>query len=183
MRWTPAGPRRAVAAAAAAVLAVAGVACTPTFDWRTVRPEGTAIESLWPCRPAAERRAVRLAGADRPMALHACAAGGVRFALAVVAAGDPAQVAEVAAELRRATASNLGTTAVPVARPWAVRGATANAASGRVTLVGRAADGRPLVAELGLFVTGTTVLQAVAVGDTLPPDVVDTFVASFAVAP
>jgi uncharacterized membrane protein (DUF441 family) len=47
---------------------------------------------------------------------------------------------------------------------------------------GRSADGKPLAAELGVFVTGTTVLQPIVVGETVAPDVADTFLASFAVA-
>ena len=186
--------RATVAAALVALTAFGTVACSPTFDWRTVRPEGTAVESLWPCRPAVERRNVPLAGAERPMALHACATGGVRFALAVVSVDDAAQVEGVARALRRATVVNLAAagpapsdatsaSAPPVARPWSVRGSTPNAASDRVDVRGRGADGRPIAAELGTFVNGTTVLQAIAVGETVPPDVAETFLAAFAVAP
>lgn len=172
-----------VASAALAALATLGTACTPTFDWRTVRPEGTALESLWPCRPSVERRSVRLGGGERPMALHACGAGGVRFALAVVDAGDPAAVAAVARDLRGSMAANLGAAGEPAVRAASVRGATPNALAGRSTLGGRAGPGGAArAAELVLFVTGTTVLQAVAVGETVPPDVAETFLASFAVA-
>ena len=152
------------------------------------------MESLWPCRPAVERRTVRLAGGERTMALHACSTGNVRFALAVVQVGDPAQVSAVATELWQSLASNLGAAATapdasPSAAPsaraataWTVPGATPNPAAGRFVLRGRSADGRPLAAELGLFVIGTTVLQPIAVGETVAPDVAETFLASFAVA-
>lgn len=116
------------------------------------------------------------------MALHACATGGVRFALAVVPVDDAARVTDVAAELRRSMLANLGAGEAAAPRPWPVRGATPNAAAGRTTLAGRAATGTPIAAELGLFVNGTTVLQAIAVGESVPPDVADTFLASFAVA-
>ena len=116
------------------------------------------------------------------MALHACATGGVRFALAVVPVDDAARVTDVAVELRRSMVTNLGAGEAAAARPWSVRGATPNGAAGRTSLVGRGAARTPVAAELGLFVNGTTVLQAMVVGETVPPDVADTFLASFAVA-
>ncbi len=54
-------------------------ACSPTLDWREVRPEGSAAELTFPCKPEQARRP---ASAEEPaMGLAACRAGGMSFSL------------------------------------------------------------------------------------------------------
>ena len=54
-------------AAAALVAAIVAVACSPTFDWREARPDGSGVALMFPCRPVDGRAKDpdrRHAGAD-----------------------------------------------------------------------------------------------------------------------
>ena len=52
--------RSAIVLSLAAVLS----ACTPTYNWREVRPEGSGVVLMMPCKPDSHARRVRLAGGD-----------------------------------------------------------------------------------------------------------------------
>ena len=75
-----------------ACAAVLLVACSPTLDWREVQPEGAGAQLMFPCKPSTNVRTLQLAGARIPMALHACSAGQMTFALAVADVIDAARV-------------------------------------------------------------------------------------------
>ncbi|MET0348199.1 MAG: hypothetical protein ABW067_00305, partial [Rhizobacter sp.] len=87
-----------------AVLALAG--CSPTYDWRELRPDGLGVVTMFPCKPTREARSVALAGAPATMTLLACAAGGATFGLAVIDVPDPGRRAAVRDALRDAVAAN-----------------------------------------------------------------------------
>jgi len=98
------GVRGAAAALAAALVAVA---CSPTFDWREARPEGSGVALMFPCRPVMEERSSRIGAAATPIQLHSCAAGGAVFALAAIDAASPAGVTPMLDAFRVQTATNL----------------------------------------------------------------------------
>lgn len=89
-------PCRSLLPAVAAML----VACAPALDWRDVRPEGSGVLLLFPCKPDSQVRTLSLAGAPVRLALHACSTGGSTWALAVADVGDPARVGSALTELR-----------------------------------------------------------------------------------
>jgi len=149
-------------AAAALVAAIAVIACSPTFDWRDVRPEGSDTALLFPCRPAKEERTTRIGAAPVPMQLHSCSAGGAVFALAAIDASDPAAVTPTLDALRVQTAANLGGTATAQAA-FAPPGATPNPRSERMAIVGTRGDGRRVVAQAAFFVKGLRLYQAAVV--------------------
>ena len=62
-----------------AALLAALAACAPPFDWRDVRPEGSGVTMLFPCRPDRHERAVRIAGSELRMQMHSCTAAGATF--------------------------------------------------------------------------------------------------------
>jgi len=161
----------------AGALAVVAAACTPTLDWRELRPEGSGALVLLPCRPSVQVRGVRLAGQTVRLAMHACSAGGATWALAVADVGDPAQVAPALDELRRAAAANLGA-AGGQPLPLTVAGATPNPSSMRLQISGRLADGSAVQEQVAVFARGTQVFQASVIGERLPADGVETFFAS-----
>jgi len=68
-------------------------ACSPTFDWREARFEGTTLVAMFPCRPDHHARPLELAGRRTTMQMDTCATGGATFALSVVELGDPALAA------------------------------------------------------------------------------------------
>ena len=150
------------------------LACTPALDWREVRPPGSGMVALFPCKPSAMTRGVSLAGQTVSLSLHACSAGGQTWGLAHADVVDPARVGAALRELRASAARNLGAAAGrPL--PLAVVGATPHPASGREQIDGRAPDGKALAGQVAVFARGTLVFQATVLGATLPADAADTF--------
>ena len=165
----------ALGLACGAVLGLA--ACAPALDWRDVRVAEGAVRAQMPCKPTSHTRKVRLAGQMVNLSLQACSAGGQTWALAWADVVDPAQLGPALRELRDAAAANIGAqSSVPL--PLNVPGATPHADSTRLRLEGRRADGQPVREQVLLFARGTLVVQATALGATLPDDAVDTFFAS-----
>jgi hypothetical protein len=74
-------------------------ACTPAFNWRDVGFEGLPVSALLPCKPDRAARMVPLAGAQRPMVMAGCEAGGATFTVAVVSVSDSALLERVEDEL------------------------------------------------------------------------------------
>jgi hypothetical protein len=161
---------------ATTLLAVA-TACTPTLDWRDVRPEGSGATLLLPCKPSSLTRDVRLAGGSVRLTLHACSAGGATWALGFADVGDAARVAAALAELRAAAIANLGAGASQVLA-LAVPGATPYAGNTHVLISGHLPDGAAVQEQLAVFARGTLVFQATVLGAQLPADGVETFFTS-----
>ena len=174
------GVRGAAAAPAVAVsgmlaVAMALVACSPVFDWRETRPEGSGVALMFPCRPVKQERTVRIGAKALPMQLHSCSAGGATFALAAADVAHPADVTPLLAAFRAqaaiplaATASHQGVFSPP--------GATPNPESVRIAIAGTTQDGR-VVAQAAFFVKGLRLYQATVLGadDAGGREAVDTF--------
>ena len=156
-------------------------ACTPTFDWREVRPDGSGVVALFPCKPVSHAREVALAGAPIKMTMAACSAGNAVFAVAFADVGEPGRVAPALAELRNSAARNLGISNAVEARPITIDGMTPNVQAGRVTLAGRRPDGTAVQEELAVFARGTTVYQATVLGTAADAGAVETFIAALKV--
>jgi len=170
--------RRSVRSAVAAISLVSTLlACSPVFDWRETRPEGSGAVAMFPCRPVKQERSVRIGAAVLPMQLHSCRAGDALFLIAAVDVDDPAEVTPRLAAFRAQALANLGVASGGDAAPIAVAGATPNPQSGRVDLVGARPDGRRVVAQAAFFVKGLRLYQATVLGADGSPgrDVVDTF--------
>ena len=167
----------------ASLLAVTGGgACTPTLDWREVRPEGSGVRALFPCKPVSLARQVVLAGASARMTIHACSADGVLFALGFADVGERARVAPALAELRAAAARNLGAS-VDLARPLSIAGMTPNAQAVRLRLAGNRPDGSAVREEMALFARRTTVYQVTLLGLAVDAAVAQAFVEGLKVGP
>ncbi|WP_457329636.1 hypothetical protein [Rhizobacter sp. P5_C2] len=157
---------------AAACLVVA--ACTPSLDWREVRPAGGGVLALFPCRPSQDARTVPLAGAALKLNLESCQAAGATFALSFTDVQDPARVAATIEALRTAAVGNLGGTPV-VAGAAVVAGMTPNPLAQRVRVDGRFPDGSVVREELLFFVKGTVVYQATVLGARVDASAADAF--------
>jgi len=156
-------------------MALAGsAACSPPLNWREFTPEGSGIVASFPCRPDRVERRVMLAGAGRQMALLACEAGGMTFALAFVDAADPAGVAATLAELRTIALRNVQAGA-PQVVPAQVPGMTPNAAALRLSAAGRLPDGAPVHTHAAFFTRGLRAYQATVIGAEPPLPAVQTF--------
>ena len=138
-------------------------ACSPTLDWRQVRPEGWGLVASWPCRPTLQVRPVALAGPAVELGLLSCSAGDHRFAVASADVADPARVGPALQALGAAAQANVqgvieseraavvpGMTPQPAARWWRVQG--------------RLPDGQPVREQVLVFAQGMRVFQATLVG-------------------
>jgi hypothetical protein len=168
-RWLTAG---------GALQLVALAACTPLLDWREVRPVGSGLVLLFPCKPVSQARTLSLAGQSATMTLHGCQADGLTWALGQVNVGDPTRVAPAMAELRAATQAKMGEPTVPwAAIPSAVK-ATPHPQSGLARFMRPGPDGKPLQMQLAVFTRGTWVFQATVLGGVLPEEAVSNFISS-----
>jgi hypothetical protein len=143
--------------------AAALLACSPTLDWRQLRPEGSGIAMSFPCKPERRVRDVALQGRPLHMAMFSCAAGGATYALAYADVPDPAAVAPTLAAWREQTAANIGA-APGVPAGLQVAGMTPNPQAGRSTWSGRRPDGGAVQVQGAFFVRGLRVYQASIVG-------------------
>ena len=130
-------------------LALIVSACTPALNWRESRPEGAAVQLLFPCKPELQ---------SRPhMGLARCEAAGLEFSLSWAELPEPTQAGAALRQMREALLRKLdGTAETPQA--FAVRGMTPLSEA----LVQRVDGSRP--ARLALFARGARVYQLVMSG-------------------
>jgi len=138
-------------------------ACSPTLDWREVRPEGGGVVALFPCKPSTDARMVTLGDAPVRMVLAACRAGDATWAIAFADTAEPSKVGPALAALRVASASNLGGTPRVMA-PLQISGMTPNPQAERVRIEGKLPGGEAVNLEAAFFVKGTRVFQATVMG-------------------
>lgn len=174
---------RGTCSGAAALVAACAAACTPTLDWRDVRPAGSSVQLLMPCKPASHARRVQLAGSSIEMTLYACEAGGDTYAIGFADLHDPARVTTALEELVHAARNNLRAATEPQAVPARVAGMTPNARAARLQLQGLLPDGRAITETVVVFAYGTSVWQATVLGPQRDPSAVETFVESVRVRP
>lgn len=150
------------------------VACSPALNWREVHPPGTRLQAMFPCKPTAQERKVRLAGQTVVLSLHACTTAGWTWGLAHADVADPNLLGAGLNELRSTSAANIGaTTAEPL--PLQVPGATPHPATARVHLSGRRPDGQALQMQMVVFAHGTRVFQATVLGERAPAEEATSF--------
>ena len=163
-----------------ALAGLALVACSPTLNWRDIRPEGTALVALLPCKPDKAQKAVPLGGQPAELRMLGCEASGMTFAVAAADVGTADRVALVLTQWQKATLVNMKAAAPSAGQHDALKvaGATSEPAPVLVTAQGQQSDGSPVSAQAAYFAQGTQVFQAVIYGKAIPPDVAQTFFGS-----
>jgi hypothetical protein len=164
-------------AATLLIAAIALSACSPTFNWRELRPAGTALQALMPCKPEHASRMVPLAGAATEMHLHSCDTGGLSFAVAWVELGDTARVDAALAEWPRASLASLRLGPEVIDSPgagWALELPGSTSPSGLV-VQGTDPAGQAVQMRAAYFARGSQVFQAAVYGPQLPAEVTTTF--------
>jgi hypothetical protein len=156
-------------------------ACAPALDWRELRPEGSGIVALFPCKPEKNVRTLAVAGHRVRMAMLACSAAGATYALAYADLPDPAAIGPALAELRGLAAANIGA-APGVTAALQVPGMTPHPQAGLVVLSGRLPDGAPVQEQAVFFARGLRVYQAGVIGARLEGDGAQTFLAALKLA-
>jgi hypothetical protein len=171
-------------AAGLAALLLSVSACSPTFNWRELRVDGTPLVALMPCKPESATRPVPLGAAPTAptdLHMHSCEAGGLRFAVAWADVGQPAQLASALAAWRSASLQSVrGTPAA--AGEWAVKLPGADPVQG-VSAQGTDAQGQPVQSRMLYFARGTQVFQAAVYGPRLPDEALDAFFAGLQLTP
>jgi hypothetical protein len=165
----------------AILLVVAQVGCSPGLDWREVRPEGSTVSMLFPCKPKSQSRQALLAGAPAPMTQLSCEAQGMTFALSHAELGDPRRVSPALQAMAAALAANLQAQVVR-STPLQVPGMTPSPAARQLSLSGRLPDATPAQERAALFAHGTHVYQAAVIGPS-PDSAAEIFFDSLRVLP
>ena len=158
---------------AIAATALALSACSPAFNWRTVRPEASALQALMPCKPDEARRDTPLGGALTPLNMLSCEAGGATFALAWADLGQAERVPAALVQWRAASLVSLKA-APEAARSWTQAVPGAERVDG-LDVQGVRHDGTATRAQVLYFARGTRVYQAAIYGSGTAPEEISTF--------
>lgn len=151
-----------VAAALLALLALVS-ACSPSLDWRELRPDGAGVLALFPCKPEVERRE------QARMGLAVCKAAGKSFSLTWAELDDPAQVAPALQQMRESLTARLQARAAP-AQAVQIKGMTPNPQALQQGL-----QAEQQQARVAVFARGMWVYQAVMLGPKPDEEAWETF--------
>jgi hypothetical protein len=152
-------------------------ACSPTFNWREVRPDETRLALLLPCKPDKAEKLVPLGGRPTALRLLGCDAGGATFAVAVADLGDASRAGDVLAQWQALTLANMKA-GTPQVAALQLKGGAPAPAPVLVTAQGQRADGTAVSGQAAYFAQGTQVFQAVIYAGKLSPEVAETYFAS-----
>ena len=154
------------------------VACSPPYNWREVRPEGTGLSLLLPCKPDKVQKTVTLGSTPVLLTLIGCDAAGATFAIAVADLGNAARAGPVLAQWQNLTLANMKA-AMPVkSSALKVQGASGAVPPVLVAARGQRANGSTVNGQAAYFAQGSQVFQAVLYADKLAPDVSETYFSS-----
>lgn len=142
--------------------------CSPTFNWREVRVEPTALKAMLPCRPDKASRRVPMAGRQVELEVLGCEAGGATFAVMFADIGDPSRAGEALTQWKIATLGNLRSSSAQE-RAFLPPGAQGLRQSQLVVASGQRADGSKVDSQAAYFARGSQVFQAVIYADGLTP--------------
>lgn len=156
------------------LLALALAACSPSLNWREVRPAGGELKALLPCKPDQATRRQSLAGYDVDLAMLGCEAGGGLYAISVVELGAPQQAHPVQAQWQTNLLATMQAQGAQ-RQSFAIRGASAQPEALRLQAVGRNAEGRPLTVQAVWFTRGNRLYHAALYAEQLTPEMSEPF--------
>jgi len=149
-------------------------ACSPTFNWREVRAEPTALKAMLPCKPDKGARNVPMAGREVSLQVIGCDTGDATFAVMFADLGDVGRAGEVLAQWKAASLSNMRATSSRET-PFRPAGALALPQSLQVVASGLRPDGSKVDSQAAYFAHGSHVFQAVIYTGQLKPEVAEPF--------
>ncbi len=152
--------------------------CSPSFNWRDVRPDDTGLLLLLPCKPDKAQRTVPLGGTPVELRMQGCDAGGATFAIASANIGDAAVAAAVLEQWQKLTLLNMRAEGQAQVTPLKTVGASPSPAAVLVKAQGKRADGTAVTGQAAYFARGPQVFQAVLYADKLPQEASETFFSS-----
>lgn len=142
-------------------------ACQPSLNWREVRPAGSGVVAMFPCKPDVEQR--------QAMGLAQCETGGRGFALSWAEVPDATQVAAALKAMPQALATKLGRP-LPPGVALQVPGMTPLAEAAQYRL-----EGTDAVTRVAVFAHGPRVYQVLMTVQKDDPAAWDTFRAGLAI--
>lgn len=148
-------------------------ACNPTFNWRDVRPDGTQLALLMPCKPDKLQKTVPFAGQPTKLMQLSCDAADVTFAVTVADIQDASKVAVTLAQWQSATLANIKAVPTTTSTPIKLTGSASGAVLVKAT--GQRANGQAVTSHAAYFAQGSQVFQAVMYADKISPDTAETF--------
>ena len=156
-------------------------ACSPTLNWREVRPEGSSLVALFPCKPSQSERQIRLDGLELSLRLTSCEAGDRVFAVTHAHAPIGISGTTLLRALRLAAARSVGSATMKEAT-LAVSGMSPDPLAGRFHWVGQREDGGVLDIESAFFAAGQDAYQASIVGRSSELEASEMFFSSLGLA-
>jgi hypothetical protein len=164
--------------------AAALLACTPSYDWRTIQNNDDAYEVTFPAKPHSDARDIDVAGKPMHMKMQMAEAGDAVFAVGTVDLpdADPATQRAALDFLQQGLARNLN--AAPAAHPVDIDVAAGGRLSGaEITVNGTSPNGQKSETHqirARFIAKGTHAYQVAIVSTkTPPPDQIDQFFSSF----
>jgi len=158
------------------------IACSPTFDWRTISNDDVGYTVDLPAKPSVDERQIEIGGTAMKMSMQTAEAGDVVFAVGTVTlpADDPQARRDALDYLRTGLARNLGATPdshatqIPLAGGGQILGI-------EMTFSGKAGPKQePRTMHARLVARGQHVYQAVVIASKEPPqEQIDQFFESF----
>ena len=158
------------------LLAFLLTACYPTYNWRELRPEGTPLQALLPCKPETAERSVPLGAVPTVLHMHSCKAGELTFALAWANTPDAAATPATLSDWQRASLAAIRVDPAlhnDPAHRWSATVAGASLVQG-ITAQGTDAQGRLVQSRAVYFAHGAQVFQAAIYGSA-SDEVITTF--------
>lgn len=168
------------------VLFTAGalLACTPSYDWRTIQNNDDAYEVTFPAKPHSDARDINVAGKPMHMKMQMAEAGDAVFAVGTVDLpdADPATQRAALEFLQQGLARNLN--AAPAAHAVDIDVAAGERLSGaEITVNSTSANGQKSETHqirARFIAKGTHAYQVAIVSSKAPPpDQIDQFFSSF----
>ena len=160
----------------ACFLAVLMSACSPALNWRDVRPAGTSLVGLLPCKPELGTRAVSLGNKVVTISMMACDANGATFTMAHVPMQDASEATALLTQWRVATISTMRGQTLD-SSPFALKGSSVQPAAVQVDATGVRPDGRPVHLQAVWFAGAGQVFQVAMYADRRQPEMAEAFFA------
>jgi len=157
-------------------LALLLAACSPSLNWRVVRPGGE-LKALLPCKPDEGSRRQSLAGRELEVRMLGCEAAGALYAVSVAELGEAGLAPVVQVQWQANLLGNMQATA-SASSAWALKGANGMLEPIRLNAQGSRPDGRPVTAQALWFARGTRLYHAVIYAERIGPEMSEPFFSS-----